>query len=157
MIYDYTVKDIEGNDFSMEQLKGKVALIVNTASKCGLAPQFEGLEALYQEYKDQGFTIVGFPCGQFLKQEYDSEEEIASFCQRNYGVSFPMMEKVKVNGPNTHPLYQYLKQEQSGPIGKAIEWNFTKFLIDQEGNVVKRFNPKQKPEELHTDIQQLLS
>ncbi len=156
MIYDFTVKDIDGNDFHLDVLKGKVALIVNTASKCGLAPQFEGLEALFQEFKDQDFVIIGFPCGQFLKQEYDSDEEIASFCQKNYGVTFPMMEKIKVNGPHTHPLYQYLKEEQSGPVGKTIEWNFTKFLIDKNGNVVKRFSPKTQPENLRSEIQSLL-
>lgn len=156
MIYDYTVKDISGNDFSLEKTRGKVLLIVNTASKCGLAPQFEQLESLYQEFKEQDFMVIGFPSGQFMAQEYKDNNDIEEFCQKNYGVSFPMMDKVNVNGKNAHPLYKYLKDQQSGPIGKAIEWNFAKFLIDRDGNVVKRFSSKKEPNEFKEEIEALL-
>lgn len=155
-IYDFTVKDSYGDDFSLESLKGKVALIVNTASKCGFTPQFEGLEKLYQEYKDRDFVILGFPSNQFGEQDPGSNEEIREFCQINYGVTFPMMEKIDVNGENEEPLYTFLKQEQKGMLKEDIKWNFTKFLIDREGNVVDRFAPQTEPKNIAKDIEKLL-
>lgn len=155
-IYDFTVKDINGNDFDMSSLKNKVVLIVNTASKCGFTPQFEGLEKLYKEYKDKDFVIIGFPCNQFGGQDPNDNSEIASFCELNYGVTFPMMAKIKVNGDEEHPLYTYLKSQKSGVISPRIKWNFTKFLISRDGEVVERFAPKIKPEELVGNIEKLL-
>ena len=155
-IYDFTVKDINGNDFDMSSLKNKVVLIVNTASKCGFTPQFEGLEKLYKKYKDKDFVIIGFPCNQFGGQDPKDNSEIASFCELNYGVTFPMMAKIKVNGDEEHPLYTYLKSQKSGVISPRIKWNFTKFLISRDGEVVERFAPKIKPEELVGDIEKLL-
>ena len=141
----------------MDQFRGKVLLIVNTASKCGFTPQFEGLEALYQKYKDQGLEILGFPCNQFLKQDPGSDEEIVSFCSLNYGVSFPMFSKIEVNGPGRHPLYQFLKKEAKGVMGtEKVKWNFTKFLVDAEGQVRKRFAPNLEPKKIESDIKALL-
>lgn len=155
-IYDFKVEDINGDEFDFNSLKNKVVLIVNTASKCGFTPQFEGLENLYKKYKDQGFTIIGFPCNQFGGQDPAENSEIASFCQLNYGVTFPMMAKIKVNGKEEHPLYTYLKSQQGGILGERIKWNFTKFLISREGEVVARFAPKTKPEEIEGEIEELL-
>ncbi len=155
-IYDFTVKDINGKDFEMSSLKNKVVLIVNTASKCGFTPQFEGLEKLYKEYKDKDFVIIGFPCNQFGGQDPKDNSEIASFCELNYGVTFPMMAKIKVNGKEEHPLYTYLKSQKGGLMGDRIKWNFTKFLISKYGEVVDRFAPKIKPEELVEEIEKLL-
>lgn len=131
-------------------------LIVNTASKCGLTPQYEGLEALYQKYKDQGLVVIGFPCNQFGGQEPGDAQEIQEGCLINYGVSFPMMEKVEVNGKKAHPLFQYLKKEKSGLLGGRIKWNFTKFLIDKEGTVVERFAPTTAPEKIEAKVAALL-
>lgn len=157
-VYDFSANTITGDSKSLSEYQGKVMLIVNTASKCGLTPQFQGLEELYQSYKDQGLVILGFPCNQFASQDPGSESEIAEFCQLNYGVSFPMFAKIEVNGDNTHPLYQFLKQEAPGLMGsKSIKWNFTKFLVNSEGKVIKRFAPTDTPEKLTADIQQLLS
>lgn len=155
-IYDFKVEDINGDEFDFNSLKNKVVLIVNTASKCGFTPQFEGLENLYKKYKDQGFTIIGFPCNQFGGQDPAENSEIASFCQLNYGVTFPMMAKIKVNGKEEHPLYTYLKSQQDGILGERIKWNFTKFLISRQGEVVARFAPKTKPEEINGEIEELL-
>lgn len=155
-IYDFKVEDINGDEFDFNSLKNKVVLIVNTASKCGFTPQFEGLENLYKKYKDQGFTIIGFPCNQFGGQDPAENSEIASFCQLNYGVTFPMMAKIKVNGKEEHPLYTYLKSQQGGILGERIKWNFTKFLISRQGEVVARFAPKTKPEEIEGEIEELL-
>lgn len=155
-IYDFTIKDTYGDDFSLESLKGKVALIVNTASKCGFTPQFEGLEKLYQDYKDRDFIILGFPSNQFGEQDPGTNEEIREFCQINYGVTFPMMEKIDVNGENENPLYKFLKKEQKGILNEDIKWNFTKFLIDREGNVVDRFAPQTEPKSIAKDIEKLL-
>lgn len=155
-IYDFTVKDGKGNDFSLSELKGKVALIVNTASKCGFTPQFDGLEKLYDSHKEQGLIILGFPCNQFGSQDPGSNEEIQGFCRLNYGVTFPMMSKIDVNGENEEPLYTWLKSEKGGLLGSKIKWNFTKFLIDKEGNVVKRFAPTDKPEDIEKYIVELL-
>ena len=135
---------------------GKVVLIVNTASKCGFTKQYKGLEELYEEYRERGLEILGFPCNQFAGQDPGSNEEIAEFCRLKFGVSFTMFEKIKVNGKEAHPLYQYLKEEQKGILGARIKWNFTKFLIDREGVVCKRFAPQVRPEELREKIEKLL-
>ncbi len=157
-IYDYTVTDIKGNEVALSDYKGKVLLIVNTASKCGFTPQFKGLEKLYEEHKDQGFQILGFPCNQFLSQDPGSNDEIAEFCSLNYGVSFPMFAKVEVNGPGTHPLYEYLKKEAKGLLGsEKIKWNFTKFLVDGEGKVLKRYAPNTEPKDIAADVEALLA
>ncbi|CAH9017148.1 glutathione peroxidase [Candidatus Nitrosacidococcus sp. I8] len=156
-IYDYEVTTIDGQSKSLNEYQGKVLLIVNTASKCGFTPQYKGLEALYQQYKDQGLEILGFPCNQFGSQEPGSEAEIQSFCSTTYDVSFPLFSKIEVNGGNTHPLYQYLKSQQSGILGsKGIKWNFTKFLVDRTGKVVERYAPINTPESLKKDIEKLL-
>lgn len=155
--YEYNVRTITGGEVSLSQYRGKVLLIVNTASKCGFTPQFEELQELYESYQSHGFEVLGFPCNQFMNQDPGSEEEILSFCQLNYGVTFPMFSKIDVNGKNAHPLYGYLAEEAPGLLGmKAIKWNFTKFLIDRDGNVVKRFAPTDKPAEMRNDIEKLL-
>jgi glutathione peroxidase len=157
-IYDITVKTIRGEEKSMADYKGKVLLIVNTASKCGFTPQYKELQELYDEYKDKGFEVLGFPCNQFGHQEPGSESEIESFCQLNYGVTFPMFAKVDVNGANAHPLFVYLTEKAPGILGtKAIKWNFTKFLVDKNGNVISRFAPQTKPSELKQEIEKLLN
>lgn len=156
-VYDFTVTSIMGLSKSMADYKGKVVLIVNTASKCGFTPQFEGLQALYEKYHDKGFEILGFPCNQFMNQDPGTNEEIQDFCQMNYGVTFPMFAKIDVNGPNAHPLYKHLKEAASGKLGlKAIKWNFTKFLVDARGNVMKRFEPTVEPASIESDIEALL-
>lgn len=151
-VYDFTVKDNKGNEVSLFDYKGKVLLIVNTATKCGLTPQYEGLEALYEKYHDQGFEILDFPCNQFAFQAPGSAEKIDSFCTLKYHTKFPRFEKIKVNGKNTEPLYQYLKEKKPG----RIQWNFAKFLIDKEGNVAERFAPSAKPETLAAYIEKEL-
>lgn len=157
-IYDFQAELLEGEQKNLADYQGKVLLVVNTASQCGLTPQFEGLEQLYQDYQQQGLLILGFPCNQFAQQDPASNEEIGSFCQRNYGVSFPMFAKVDVNGPTAHPLYQYLTTEAKGILGsQSIKWNFTKFLINQKGQVVKRYAPIVKPEKIAKDIERLLA
>jgi len=157
-IYDFNALDIQGNDRKLSEFAGKVVLIVNTASKCGFTPQYEGLEEMYKELHEQGLEILGFPCNQFGQQEKGSEEEIAGFCMKNYGVSFPMFSKIDVNGDDAHPLYSYLKKAASGILGsKGVKWNFTKFLVDQDGNVIKRYAPTTKPEEIAEKVRQLLS
>lgn len=156
-IYDFTAKKIDDKEISLSEYKGKVLLIVNTASKCGFTPQYEGLEALYEKYKDRGLMILGFPCNQFSEQEPGTNEEIANFCMVNYGVSFPMFAKIEVNGDNAHPLYKYLKKEASGIFGsESIKWNFTKFLIDRNGKVIDRYAPTTKPASIAKDIENLL-
>ena len=154
--YDFTVKDLQGKEVNLERYKGKAVLVVNTASECGLTPQFEGLEALYQKYKDQGLEILGFPCNQFGNQEPGDEKSIAEGCVVNYGVTFPMFSKVDVNGKDAHPLFKYLKKEKGGLLGSKIKWNFTKFLIDRDGKPIERFAPITKPESLEKDIKKLL-
>lgn len=154
--YDFAAKEMDGKDIQMENYKGEVVLVVNTASKCGLTPQFKGLEELYKEYNERGFEILGFPCNQFANQDSGSNEEIQQFCLLNYGVSFTMFEKIEVNGENAHPLYKFLKNEEKGFLGKEIKWNFTKFLIDKEGNVIKRYAPTVVPSKIKTDIENLL-
>lgn len=155
--YDFKARKMNGQEVSMEAYKGKILVVVNTASKCGLTPQFKELEELYQEYKSKGVEILGFPCNQFAKQDSGSNEEIHEFCQLNYGVSFNMFEKIDVNGNNAHPLYKYLKNEAKGLFGKGIKWNFTKFLIDANGNVIKRYAPTVSPSKIKYDIEKLLS
>ncbi len=156
-IYDFSAETIKHQQVSLSDYKGKVVLIVNTASKCGFTPQYEGLEKVFAKYKDQGLVILGFPCNQFGSQEPGSEDDIAQFCQINYGVSFPMFAKIDVNGGNAHPLYKYLKDSLPGFLGtKNIKWNFTKFLIDKEGKPVKRYGSNEKPEDIAKDIEKLL-
>ena len=155
-IYEFEVTDISGNPVSLRDFEGKVLLIVNTASKCGFTPQYTELEELYKLYKDRDFVVLGFPCNQFKQQEPGDSQEIAEFCQLNYGVTFPLFEKIDVNGANAHPLYQYLKKQATGFLGGAIKWNFTKFLVDSQGNVVDRFAPTVAPLSLKTKIEDLL-
>lgn len=154
--YDFKAKNMNGQEVSMESYKEKVVLVVNTASKCGLTPQFKELEEVYKEYKDRGVEILGFPCNQFAKQDSGSNEEIHEFCQLNYGVTFNMFEKIYVNGENADPLYKYLKNEAKGLLSKEIKWNFTKFLIDGKGNVIKRYAPTVSPLKIKNDIEKLL-
>ena len=155
-IYDFTMKDAQGAMVSLGDYKGKVLLIVNTATGCGFTPQYEGLEALYKKYKEQGFEILDFPCNQFGNQAPGTESEIVSFCTLNYGVSFKQFAKIEVNGENEAPLYTYLKKEQGGVLGSKIKWNFTKFLVDRDGNVVERFAPTVTPEKIDASIAKLL-
>ena len=156
MFYDYKVKSISGEEVSMSEYKGKVVLIVNTASKCGFTKQYEGLEELYEKYKDQGFVILGFPCNQFGAQEPGGNEEIKNFCTSTLSVTFPMMSKIDVNGDDADPLYKFLKKEKGGILGDDIKWNFTKFLIDREGNVVDRFASQKTPKALEKEVEKLL-
>lgn len=155
-VYDFKANDIMGQEVELADYKGQVLMIVNTASECGLTPQFAGLEELYQEYKEQGFEILGFPCNQFASQDSGTNEEIKEFCQLNYGVTFKMFEKIKVNGNEAHPLFKYLKKETGSLLGGIIKWNFTKFLINREGNVVQRYAPTTEPEKTREDIEKLL-
>lgn len=154
--YEFEANSLTGKPVSMEDYKGKTVLVVNTASKCGLTPQYEGLEDLYKKYKDQGLVVLGFPCNQFGKQEPGNSENIEEFCQVNYGVSFPMFEKIDVNGSSAHPIYKYLKSELGGTLGSAIKWNFTKFLIDKNGKPVKRFAPITTPDKIESTIKKVL-
>ena len=156
-VYDYSAKTLDGQNVNLADYRGQVLLIVNTASKCGFTPQYEGLEALYRDYKDRGLTILGFPCNQFGAQEPGNADEIASFCSLTYDVTFPMLAKIDVNGPSAHPLYAFLKKEQKGVLGtEGIKWNFTKFLIGRNGEVVERFAPTIKPEDLKVAVEALL-
>ena len=150
--YDFKAISSEGEEVSMSDYKGKVVIVVNTASKCGFTPQFEGLEALYKKYKDKGLVILGFPCNQFANQEPGDEQQIINGCMVNYGVTFPMFSKINVNGDDAHPLFKFLKKEASGTLGDAIKWNFTKFVINKEGKVIKRFSTQTKPEDMEDFI-----
>ncbi len=157
-IYGFSANTLSGKPTSLSDYTGKVVLVVNTASKCGLTPQYKGLENLYQKYKDKGLVILGFPCNQFGEQEPGEAAQISEFCEVNYGVTFPLFAKIDVNGDNTHPLFNYLKQEKSGIFGsKNIKWNFTKFLINRQGAVVKRFAPVVTPAQIEAAITKLLS
>lgn len=156
-VYDFSAIDIKGQSVALSTFKGKVLLIVNTASKCGLTPQYEGLENLYKEKNGQGLEILGFPCNQFAGQEPGDSDDIGQFCQLNYGVTFQMFEKVKVNGDDAHDLFKFLRTEAKGLLGtEKIKWNFTKFLVDQNGTVLKRYAPTDKPEKIAKDIEKLL-
>ena len=156
-IYDFTVDDINGKPVKLNRYKGKVVLVVNTASQCGYTPQYQGLEKLYAELKGKGLEVLGFPCNQFGEQEPGSADEIASFCELNYGVTFPLFAKVEVNGAKAAPLYKWLKKEKPGLLGsEAIKWNFTKFLLDRNGRVVARYAPTDTPESMRQDIEKLL-
>jgi glutathione peroxidase len=156
-VYDFTVDDIGGHPVKLDRYRGKVLLVVNTASKCGFTPQYKGLEALYRKYRDKGLEVLGFPCNQFGSQEPGNEQEIATFCETNYDVTFPMFSKVDVNGDAAAPVYRYLKSAKPGLLGtEAIKWNFTKFLVDRAGNVVARFAPTQTPEAIERDVAKAL-
>lgn len=156
-IADFSATTLDGREQDLGDYLGKVVLVVNTASKCGLTPHYEGLEALYRDYADQGLVVLGFPCNQFAGQEPGNAEEIGEFCQRNYGVSFPMFDKIDVNGDDAHPLYRWLRTEKGGILGDAIKWNFTKFLLGRDGEVLKRYAPTTEPEKLRGDVEAALA
>jgi glutathione peroxidase len=156
-VYDFTAQTLAGTEITLSDFRDKVLLIVNTASRCGFTPQYEGLEKLHRDFASRGFAVLGFPCNQFGQQEPGDEAEIGRFCTANFGVSFPMFAKIEVNGPGTHPLYRFLKKQKTGTLGtENIKWNFTKFLIDRRGQVVERFAPSTKPESLAPRIEALL-
>ena len=157
-LYDFQAQSIDGQTVPLSRYRGQVMLIVNTASACGFTPQFTGLEKLHQQYGPQGLAVIGFPCNQFASQDPGSNDEIGSFCQKNYGVSFQMMGKIDVNGPAAHPLYQWLKHEAPGLLGTAgIKWNFTKFLVGRDGRVIQRYAPQDTPEKIAKDIEAALA
>ena len=157
-VYDFSAQTIQGQPVELSRFKGQVLLIVNTASECGFTPQFKGLQALFERYADRGFAVVGFPSNEFGGQDPGDNGEIASFCELNYGVSFPMMSKVEVNGGHAHPLWKWLKGEKPGFLGtEAIKWNFTKFLVGKDGQVIKRYAPQEEPEKLAKDIEAALA
>jgi len=156
-LYDFTVNDMAGQPVALDRYKGKVLLVVNTASKCGFTPQYKGLEALYRKYRDRGLEVLGFPCNQFGSQEPGNEPEIATFCETHYDVTFPLFAKVDVNGDAAAPVYRFLKREKPGLLGtEAIKWNFTKFLVDRDGNVVSRFAPNDTPESIEPEVARAL-
>jgi len=155
--YQFSAKSLQGKEINMEAYKGKTILVVNTASECGLTPQYEGLEKLYKKYKDRGVVVLGFPCNQFGNQESGDEKSISEGCLINYGVTFPMFSKIEVNGENAHPIYKYLKKELGGLFGTKIKWNFTKFLIDSDGKPIKRFAPITKPEKIDDYLASILN
>jgi glutathione peroxidase len=156
-LYDFSATLNNGKEKKLSSFKGKVLLIVNTASKCGFTPQYEGLQKLYAKYRDQDFDVLAFPCDQFGHQEPGSDSEIKSFCELNYRVEFPLFSKIDVNGSSEHPLYKFLKSEKGGLIGDSIKWNFTKFLVDKKGNVIERYAPTTPPERIAPDIEKLLA
>jgi glutathione peroxidase len=156
-ISDFHATSIDGQDVSLSTYAGKVVLVVNVASQCGLTPQYAGLQQLYEDYADQGLVVLGFPCDQFGHQEPGTEDEIASFCESSYGVTFPMFAKIDVNGDDTHPLYRWLKEKEGGILGKDIKWNFAKFLVGRDGRVVKRFAPVKVPDKLRPHIEKALA
>ena len=155
-VYDFSARTLDGCDISLKQFQGQVLLIVNTASACGFTPQYKGLEALHQQYAARGFSVLGFPCNQFGGQEPGSSRDIEAFCASNYAVTFPMFEKIDVNGGAAHPLYKFLKNEKSGLLGSSIKWNFTKFLVDKQGKVVARHGSTTRPESLTSEIEAFL-
>ncbi|WP_372009517.1 glutathione peroxidase [Paenibacillus chitinolyticus] len=156
-VYEFTAQRINGEEQSLEDYKGKVLLIVNTASKCGFTPQYQGLQELYNAYKDQGLIVLGFPSNQFMEQEPGTNEEIEQFCQVNYGVTFPMYSKVDVKGSDAHPLFQYLTRHTAGILSKEVKWNFSKFLVNRSGDVVSRYAPTTAPSKISGDIEKLLA
>ncbi len=153
---DFTAKTLTGQEQPLSTYDGQVALVVNTASQCGFTPQYAGLEKLYEDYSDKGLVVLGFPCNQFGGQEPGEADEIGGFCERNYGVTFPMFEKVEVNGDDAHPLYKWLRDQKSGMLGNKIKWNFTKFLVGKDGSVIKRYGSTTKPEKIASDIEKAL-
>jgi glutathione peroxidase len=156
-VYQFEAKKINGETISLSEYKGEILLIVNTASNCGFTPQYKELQELYEQYKEKGFTVLGFPCNQFMNQEPGTESDIQSFCEMNFGVTFPLFSKVDVNGKNAHPLFQYLTEEAPGVLGmKAVKWNFTKFLVNRSGEVVERYAPNTNPKEISQDIEKLI-
>ncbi|MFZ0444914.1 MAG: glutathione peroxidase [Bacillus sp. (in: firmicutes)] len=155
-IYDFTIQMPNGTEKTLKEYEGNPLIIVNTASKCGLTPQFKGLQELYEKYSDQGLEIIGFPCDQFNNQEYENIEETTQFCQINYGVTFPITAKIDVNGESAHPLFTFLKKQKKGILSDNIKWNFTKFLIDREGQVVERYAPTTVPSKIEEDLKKLL-
>lgn len=155
-LFDFTVLDIDQNSINLSKYQGKVVLVVNVASKCGLTPQYEGLEKLYQEFQEEGLEILGFPCNQFMGQEPGTAEDIKTFCSLNYNVTFPLFDKVKVNGKDADPLFTWLTKQQRGLLKGRVKWNFTKFLLDRNGNYIKRFEPTVKPEDMREHILALL-
>ena len=150
--FDFTARRNDGTELSLGDLRGKTLLIVNTASNCGFTPQYKGLETLHRTYKDKGLVVLGFPCDQFAHQEPGNDAEIAAFCERNFGVTFPLMSKVEVNGTGTHPLFAFLKKKAPGAIGESVKWNFTKFLVAKDGTSIRRFDPATEPEAIEKDI-----
>ncbi|KVD74716.1 glutathione peroxidase [Burkholderia sp. ABCPW 14] len=156
-LYTFSAQALTGGEVSLEQYRGKVLLIVNTASECGFTPQYGGLQQLYDRFRERGLVVLGFPCNQFGKQEPGDASQIGAFCEKNFGVTFPMFAKIDVNGANAHPLYRYLAEEAPGILGlKAIKWNFTKFLVNREGEIVKRYAPSTKPDDIAKDVEMLL-
>ncbi|MCD4503223.1 glutathione peroxidase [Chromobacterium piscinae] len=155
-IYDFTFRRLDGGEQAMADYRGRVLLLVNTASRCGFTPQYAGLETLHRRFGEQGLTVIGFPCNQFGEQEPGAADEIGAFCQKNYGVDFAMADKIEVNGARAHPLWQYLKRQKRGLLGQPVRWNFSKFLVDRQGRVVARFAPFTRPEKLAARIEALL-
>ena len=153
---DFRASLLDGSGKDLSDYAGQVVLVVNTASKCGFTPQYKGLQKLYEEFRDEGLVVLGFPCDQFAHQEPGTDEEIGAFCERNFGVEFPLFSKIEVNGPGAHPLYDWLKSEKSGVLGGRIKWNFTKFLVGRDGHVIDRFGPNRKPEDLRTAVETAL-
>ncbi|GAA4124034.1 glutathione peroxidase [Nocardioides fonticola] len=154
---DFSATSISGQPVDLADFKGQVVLVVNTASQCGFTPQYQGLQALHDQYAERGFAVLGFPCDQFGHQEPGSDSEIAGFCERNFGVTFPLFSKIEVNGSGAHPLYQWLRKEKSGLLGGKIKWNFTKFLLGKDGQVIGRYSPTTKPEKIAADIEKALA
>ena len=155
-LQDFTATSLDGQEVDLSAYAGQVVLVVNTASECGFTPQYEGLQQLHETYADQGFTVIGFPCDQFGGQEPGDDAEIGAFCQKNYGVTFPMMSKVEVNGDNAHPVYAWLRSEKGGMLGSKIKWNFTKYLVGKDGQVIDRYAPTTKPEKIAGDVEKAL-
>ena len=155
-LHDFSAVTLQGNDLPLSEFNDQVVLVVNTASKCGLTPQFTGLQELHESYAEQGLSVLGFPCNQFADQEPGDAEQIGEFCQSNYGVTFPMFDKVDVNGPQAHPLFAWLKSQKGGMLGSSIKWNFTKFLVGRDGRVIKRYGPKTEPSAIAADIERAL-
>ena len=153
---DFRASLLDGSGKDLSDYAGQVVLVVNTASKCGFTPQYKGLQKLYEEFRDEGFVVLGFPCDQFAHQEPGTDEEIGAFCERNFGVEFPLFSKIEVNGSDAHPLYEWLKSEKSGVLGGRIKWNFTKFLVGRDGHVIDRFGPNRKPEDLREAVEAAL-
>jgi glutathione peroxidase len=156
-LQDFSARSIDGRDIDLSEFQGQVVLVVNTASQCGFTPQYQGLQALHDRYSAQGFTVLGFPCDQFGHQEPGDDAEIAGFCERNFGVTFPLFSKIEVNGDGAHPLYQWLRSEKGGLLGSKIKWNFTKYLLGKDGKVIGRYSPTTKPEKIASDIEKALA